>query len=443
MLYLIIKPLVNIFYRVFYKIEFKGLEKIPFGKPIILSPNHVNGFIDPGVVVMTLPRKVRMIARGDVFKNRLAKWALNSMNVSPMYRLQEGFGEVKKNDKTFEECLTLMSENKVLLLFPEAICVQEKRLRPLKKGLSRIIFQTEEAFDFKKEVYVVPIGLNYSAPKKFRSRLFVNFGTPLSIEKYEAQYKQDKARAVNDFTKALEQEMSQLIIIIKNKDNDELTAGINEIYLEQSLTERKIDCKNIEQQYHAGKEIADMINYHDAANPVLIDSLKDKIISYLRKLQNLDLRDHLFHPEKINKLSIGNFILDFIIIWFGMPFYIIGLLMNFPPYYLGRIYADKKIKLDEFYASMRVNVSMVLWIIYFGLQLIAGFFIFHSWIFLCIYALLIPLTGFYVLHYYPAMKKIFGRWRLLGLVRKDKEKIESLMKERMQIIAEIESAKKK
>ena len=442
MLYEILKPLTNVFYRTFYKLEIIGREKIPYDKPIILAPNHTNAFIDPVVVAMTLPKKVRSIARGDVFKNRIAKWALNAINISPMYRMQEGFGELKKNDKTFEECRTLLSDNKALLLFPEAICIQEKRLQPLKKGLARIIFQTEELFNFKKDIWVVPTGLNYSDAKKFRSKLFVNYGNPISIKKFEELYKQNKARAINDFTKQLAKEMEKLIIVIKNKDNDELVEGIDEIYLDNWMKDKKYDHKKIEKQYYISKEIAEMVNYLDDTNPELIESLKKKIIPYSNQLQKHNLRDHLLRPEIINKMNIGNFLSDFFIIWFGMPIYFIGLVMNYPPYYISKIFVNKKIKNVEFYASIYLNMAMLLWVFYYGIQLLFVAIVFRNWIFLGIYALLVPVTGLYVLNFYPTMKKISGRWRLMRMVRKERKTIEHLINERTQIIAEIESAKK-
>jgi len=427
---------------VYYKVQIKGREKTPFGEPLILAPNHTNAFIDPGIIAMTLPQKVRFFARGDVFKSRLAKWAMNDMNASPMYRMQEGYSELKKNNQTFEECHTLLSADKTILLFPEGICIQEKRLQPLKKGLARIIFQTEEVFDFKKNVWIVPVGLNYSDAKKFRSRLFVNFGDPISIKKYEELFMQDKVKAINDFTKLLEQEMTKLIITIKNKKNDELVEGINEIYQYNWMKEKQYDLKSIEKQFYVNKEIAEMVNYIDEANSNLIESLKEKIIPYGSLLKKHNLRDHLLKPEIINKMKIGNFFLDFIIIWFGMPIYIFGLIMNYPPYYFGKIFADKKAKMIEFYSSLFANISMVLWLIYYLLQLLIVSLVFHSWIFIGIYALLVPITGLYVLKFYSVMKKIFGRWRLMRMVRKERETIEQLINERTEIITEIEIAKK-
>ncbi len=433
----------NIFFRIFYKYEYIGLKNIPANKPIIWAPNHTNALVDPVIVAMTVPQKVRFYARGDVFKGRFVKWALNSMNMSPMFRLQEGYGEIKKNNKSFEECRTLLASNKTILIFPEAICIQQRRLQPLKKGLSRIVFQTEENFEFKKDVCVIPIGLNYTNPAKFRSKLFMEIGKPISIQKYEEQYKQDKVRAINSFTKSLEQEMSKLVVIIKNPDNDELVTGIEEIYIHLWLKEHKKNEKSIEHQYHASRAITDMVNYLDEQHPELIESLKTKVLSYTKKLKKNNLRDHLLRPEKINKMSIGTFILEFLMLWMGLPIYAIGLATNFPPYFLAKRIATKKAKDIEFFASIYSNLAMFIWLIYYPLQLLTVALIFRSWMFLGIYALVVPMTAAHALAFYPMMKKIFGRWRLLDMVRKDRKTVEELISERTAIIEELQIAKEK
>ena len=442
-MYLLLKSLFRIFYFIYYKIAIKGNENIPNNKAIIFAPNHVNGFIDPITVAIIIPMKVRFFARGDVFKGRLVKWALNSINISPMYRMQEGYSEVKKNDKSFEECRNLLANNKALLLFPEAICVQQKKLQPLKKGLARVLFQTEELFNFKKDVLVVPVGLNYSDPKNFGSKLFVNFGSAISISNFEKDYRQDKVRTINDFTKHLEQEMKKLIITVNNTENEELLQGIIEICLDQWMNEKKYKLKNLEKQFIVSKEIAEMINFIALENPNAIESLKKLIFPYIKDLENLKLQDNLLRSETINKMNPKNYFWDFFITWLGMPIYIIGLVVNYPPYYISKNFTNKKVKKAEFFASIYLNMSMFLWILYYGIQLFFVAFLFRSTTALLAFALLTPITGLFLLRFHSKMTQTFGRWRLFRLVLKEKNTIEQLIKVRMQIIIEIDLAKEK
>jgi glycerol-3-phosphate O-acyltransferase / dihydroxyacetone phosphate acyltransferase len=442
-IYWFIKPFVFIFFRVFYRYDYKGRVNIPFDKPVVLAPNHVNAFIDPIALGLLCDRRVRFFARGDVFKGKLARKILDALSISPMYRIQEGFSEIKKNDKTFEECRTRLSNDEVILLFPEAICVQERRLRPLKKGLARIVFQTEESMNFKKDVLVIPVGLNYTAAYKFRSKLFIDIGEPISLKEYEEKYMNDKVRTINEFTKVLEKKMAEHMVILKNTDNDALFVNLEEIYMYQWLKDKGELESNLENSYHGSKELADMINFMDDTNPQLTVSLRDKTTEYIRRVRENGLRDHLLRHENISKITIWTFIAEFFVIIFGMPIYVIGYILNYPPYYLAKKYCDKNIKNIEFRASVHANLAMMIWLVYCAIQIIIVGLVFRNWFVLCAYTVVIvPLLGYFTLKFYPVKEKIFGRWRLLRMVRKQHELVAELVHERFEIIAEIERAKK-
>ncbi len=438
MLYWILKPLQNIFLRVFYKIEYKGIENVPRNQPVVIATNHVNAFIDPCIVAMLPMQKVRFFARGDVFKGKLVKRILNNLNISPMYRLQEGYGEIKKNDKTFEECRELLANDKVLLLYPEAICILERRLRPLKKGLSRIVFQSAEAMDFKKDILIVPAGVNYTAANKFRSKVFIEFGKPISLKEYEARYREDKVRAINEFTKVLEAKMTEHLVIIKNSDNDKLVEVVEEVFLLDFLKRKNVNPKSLEEQYKGSKELAAIINYIDEHNSPMLISLKEKALDYNRRVKANDLRDHLLHVDHINKLNMLRFIMDAFLLWLGLPIYAFGMLVNSIPYLLAKNLADQKVRHVEFYASFYANLGMIFWLLFYPIQLIGVGLLFRSWPFLGVYALLVPLTGYFTLVYAPILKKIMGRLRLLRMVRKDRKIIETLIGDRNEVMAEIE-----
>jgi glycerol-3-phosphate O-acyltransferase/dihydroxyacetone phosphate acyltransferase len=440
-LYFITKILTNIFYRVYYRIDFVGKDRVPSNQPVILSPNHTNAFVDPVAIAMSLPQKVRFFARGDVFKGKLAKWTLDALSISPMYRIQEGYSELKKNDKTFEECRSLLSNNKTILLFPEAICIQEPRLQPLKKGLARIVFQTEELFDFKKNVLIVPIGLNYSNAKKFRSRLFINFGEAISIKNYEASFKEDKVKTLNEFTKFLEVEMTKLLITVNNKESDILFEQLTEIYLDEWMLFKNYNLNNIEHQYKASKEIAEMLNYFGNEKPTLLKTLNDEVLEYTTTLKKHHLPNELLNPTSIETMNLVRFISDALILFFGLPIYWLAWITNAIPYVISKRFADQKIKKAEFYASIYANMSMLLWVIYYFIQLASISLITKNASITFLSASIIPLLGLYALNFYPVMKKINGRLNLLKLVRKQRSIIEKLMTLRAQTFSDIEFAR--
>jgi 1-acyl-sn-glycerol-3-phosphate acyltransferase len=439
LLYYSLKVILNVFYRVFYRLSYRNLDRIPKGKAVILAPNHTNAFIDPTILGMLLSVKVRFFARGDVFKKKRVASFLDRLNISPMYRMEEGFSEVKKNDRTFEECRQLLSENKCILLFPEGICVQERRLRKLRKGLARILFMTEEAFDFKKEVIVVPVGINYNHASRIRSRVFIDVGEPMSAKEYAERFKTDRARTINEFTQALEARMRKTLLVIANPANDELVAALESMFREEWAGMKQGE--EGERSYLASCEIAEMVNRYESRDAQQFAAFRAKVTAYSDALYTNRLRDHLLRPAAIEDLGTWGFIRDFFVIWFGTPIYWIGMLMNYPPYYLAKRAADKKVKNIEFHASVNANLSWMLWFLWFGMQLLAVALVFRSWPLLGIYAVLVPLTLWYCLSFYSLKKKIWGRWRLMRLVRKNKALVEKLMYARQEIVDEVEKVK--
>lgn len=440
-LYTLLRPFVYVSLNVYYRIDIKGVDKIPNNQPFILAPNHSNGFVDPVILPVYLRPKVRFFARGDVFKGKVARWILNQMNASPMYRMQEGFAEIKKNDKSFEECRRLLTSNKPLLIFPEGLCVQQRRVQPLKKGLSRIVFQTLESIDYSKDILVIPTGLNYQDAPRFRSKVFLDVGEPISIKAYEEKYKLDKVRAINDFTKVLEEKMKDTAYHISNPENDTLVANIEELYTHQLLKDKGLNSAKLKNHSIASTEIIKMVNVLDEKKPALISQLKTKLDTYINLLNANKLRDHLLREESINKMNFGTFLLEYLIIYLGMPIYFIGLVLNFPPYFIAREFANKKVRKNEFYASFRANLSLIFWTIYFFAMLLTVALVFRNWLVLGAFALTVIATGIFVIKYYSVMKKIFGRWRLLRMVRKDKKSVEKLMNERNEVMSALASAK--
>ena len=239
----------------------------------------------------------------------------------------------------------------------------------------------------------------------------------------------------------LENKMKEHLVIINNKDNDEVMLALEEIYLEQWINENRGNAKDLKQQYTATRELAAMVNFLETNHQPLLEDLKQNTTDYLKHLKQAHLRDHLLRPEKISKMNFGTFVLESQLILWGSIVYLFGLLTNYPPFFLGKFIANKKIKQNEFFASVYLHVAMIVWVIYFGVQLLTVALVFRNWGLLGGYALSVIILGYFCLWFYPIRQKIFGRWRLLRMVRKQRADIESFVHQRSEIIVLIEEAR--
>ena len=78
------------------------------------------------------------------------------------------------------------------------------------------------AFEALKEdnLIVLPVGLNYNQPDKFRSNLYYNIGEPINVKDFIEGYKINPAKAQTNFLHILEPKMKELINQINQKENE-------------------------------------------------------------------------------------------------------------------------------------------------------------------------------------------------------------------------------
>lgn len=163
------------------RLEFTGLENLPKSGAVLLASNHSNSFFDAVILCAYFVRRVWSLARGDVFKKPLAKKALSSLYMMPMYRLSEGKEYLGDNDDTFNKCISLFKQGEMVLIFSEGLCTHQTKLLPLKKGTGRL---AHKAWEDNIDVVIVPIAITYNNFNKFGKLVKVNIGKPMPKEEF-------------------------------------------------------------------------------------------------------------------------------------------------------------------------------------------------------------------------------------------------------------------
>lgn len=146
----------------------------------MLACNHPNSFLDALTVGSYFERPVHFLARGDAFKNPVARKVLTALKVIPIYRLNEGKEYLALNDTTFEKCTEILAEGGIVLIFSEGLCINQWKLRPLKKGTARIALNGWKLTATTKTCRILPVSLNYSSFTRFRKNVIIDFGLPVS-----------------------------------------------------------------------------------------------------------------------------------------------------------------------------------------------------------------------------------------------------------------------
>ncbi|CAH1000104.1 hypothetical protein LEM8419_01261 [Neolewinella maritima] len=222
MIYHLVRPVARYVLRYYYRnIDLTGLENIPQNAAVILAANHPTAFIEPCLLACFQPRPLHFLARGDLYKNRVASWLLRALQILPVYRLKDGgYQQLTRNYATFQECYDVLSQQQALMILAEGSCVHEKRLRPLRKGTARIALGALDRDPSLKEVYIVPIGVNFTAAERVRSDVMIRCGKAIHARQFMQAYLANEARGIHALTEALTSALSELVIQLPNAATD-------------------------------------------------------------------------------------------------------------------------------------------------------------------------------------------------------------------------------
>lgn len=376
MIWHLIRYLVSFSLPAFYKkIQGKNIQNLQVKGPVVIAMNHPNAFMDPVCITwVSFPQRLKYMARGDAFKPGLANFFLTQLGIVPIFRLRDGGKEgLQKNDESYRVVNKLLKRNNKIIIFAEGLCIQERRLRPLKKGVSRMVFG---AYDYlnNKDLIVVPVGVNYSAASKFRSKLFYNVGTPIKVSDFADSFKENPAKTHNQFLQLLDVKMKELITHINNKENDQMVVQLEEMVTTEWLDKMGLGNK-LEDEFKVTAHLTDIVNHIDELDKPKLENIKALTTEYFKLLKKHNLRDWLINPlnsSLVNPLKLN---LRLLLVLFGLPIHALGYLAAYLPYKLTENITKKLVRKNvEFYASITVGIGSFIFL-----------FNFLLWFF-CIYA---------------------------------------------------------
>lgn len=438
MLYTVLKATIKIGIKVFFKnIQIRGLENLPLDRPVLIACNHPNAFMDALVVSVFVKKPFHYLARGDAFKTSFMSWFLSQLKLIPIYRIQEGVGQLQKNEETFDKCYKLLQNKGIVMVFPEGVCVQERRLRKLKKGMAKIAFGAQEFSDYNLDLCIVPVGINYTTPSKSGGDVYINIAPPIEVSEYTREYKKDKAKTINRLTSDVELEMAKLIVIIENESDDLLAEQIETLYKEKLISEFELKKADPELDFTITQKIAQGINYFHKYELDQYKIIKDNVHNYFNELKQPAIKDQFLRPEIINRNLLSILLPKIILLLLTFPLHVIGLLTNYIPYKLPYLLTKKIVKSIEFFSSVNIALGTFIFIFYYLFQVTLFANLFKDYTLTILFLFVAPLSGFFSLNYLKLYKEV----KAIVQIKNNLEKARKQEELRTEIINEIGLAK--
>jgi len=406
MLYRLVRPLAAIGIRANYQhICLSNTDRIPTDKPVILAANHPTAFMEPCILACFLDRPLFFLVRGDFFARPIFDFLLRQLHMLPVFRMRDGgYTKLKNNYSTFAACSQALYANKTIMILAEGGTHHEKRLRPIQKGTARIALGTLDSFPDIEDVYIVPVGVNYTYAERSRTRVMINFGEAISTRSYLKEYQESSSVAIHQITNDLAAALRKHIVIIERKEDEQLAEYL--LRLQRPLIPLPIFPVINEEIHPLEQEIA-MVNRVNIAEASTKTSWLNELADYFRQLDEKRIKEtNVLGKDHSGYMSLLLLVLGFI------PF-LLGYFWNAIPLGIAKYIADTKVKDIAFYTPVKWATgigSYLIWTIFWmALILIQKYYIGLLLVFA------FSLLGYFSVYYGEFLQKYLSstRWAAL------------------------------
>jgi len=222
--YVILRAYVKLAMRIFYK----RWQIVHFNKPeetgsILFSANHQNAFMDPLIILQSQPKIPVFLTQAGVFQSSaLVRWFFDLLYMLPIYRERDKVNTLEKNEGVFIKCQDyLLKGRHPIGIFTEGSHSFKRTIRPLKKGICRLAFETLER-NPNLDIKVIPVGLNYNDHIAFQTEVLIIFGDPIPVKPFFEEYLQNNALGYKLLLDEIRVKMGDIIINIPDDENYEV-----------------------------------------------------------------------------------------------------------------------------------------------------------------------------------------------------------------------------
>lgn len=427
MAYRILAWFLRIVTRVFFRqIEVVGLEHVPETGPVLFAGNHPNSLIDPILIITNCGRKVHFAAKDSLFKGRLMRAVLRGLGAVPIKRRDDHDGtreskpdatksappEMERrgpaprreidNDAAFTAMFDVLRDGGAIGIFPEGLSHDESQLARLKTGAARLALGGSQKT--QQPIQIVPCGLTFIHPKRFRSRVLVQFGPPITVEparpntpdpKMEKTGPAPAPEAVRELTSEIETALRRLTINAPDWDTVRALDVVRRLYQPQEISiEDRVELARRFNAYYGAV----------AADPRVV-ALMQRVRAYQTKLDELGLSDRELARD-LSKLEVAARVLrQMALVAFWLPLTLPGAPLHVPPLVFARFASARLTPRKDVVATTKLLIGLLLVLVaYLGT---IGFIWWQTGFWWALFAMiLLPLSG-------VATLKVLDRLRLV------------------------------
>ena len=334
----------------FRKIKLINPSNYFFGRTIFVS-NHQGSFMDPLLIASQRKPIVFFMTRSDVF-TKFTKPLLWMVHMLPIYRQRDGVDTKEKNAKIFEKTNMVLDKNRNILIFGEGFTDDriQRRLHPIKKGPARIGFSALEYCDWKKDIFLQGLGVNYTDFNMRRSDVLIAAGEKIRLNDFKADYEENPSKTITEVTRMLETDMRQLVTDV----HDPELADVHEDIMMLTRKGMHPTCFDkslpIESRWLYSQALARWMNGLCEEQLLSFNPLIAQIDSYKKHLQTLGISENERFLSGTDSWRASSKVLKVLIL---SPFALLGALHAGWVYFLIKKWVETTFKRPVFWGSTK------------------------------------------------------------------------------------------
>jgi len=352
--YRILAWFLRVVTRVFFRqIEVAGLEYVPQTGPVLFAGNHPNSLIDPVLIITTCGRKVHFAAKEALFKGRIMRAVLRGLGAVPIKRRDDRDGKPRdsqpsmpgvNNDAAFEAMFDVLGAGDTIGIFPEGLSHDEAQLARLKTGAARLALGAAQRTT--EPIRIVPCGLTFIHPKRFRSRVLVQYGPPIEIAAARANTPEE----VRALTGEIDTALRRLTINAPDWDTVRALDVVRRLYQPQEISiEDRVELARRFNAYYGAV----------AADPRVV-ALMARVRAYQMKLDELGITDRELARD-LSKLEVAARVLrHLVLVAFWLPLTAPGAPLHVPPLVFARLASATLTPRKDVIATTKMLIGLLL-----------------------------------------------------------------------------------
>jgi 1-acyl-sn-glycerol-3-phosphate acyltransferase len=173
----------------------------------LFAANHVNGLVDPILVLTQAPCVISPIAKSTLWQIPGLRWLLDGARAVPIVRRRDVPGKSEgDNDATFARVSAHLRDGGNILIFPEGTSHNEPHLLALRSGAGRMLARAFEEPRPALDLTFQAVGLEFDERDVFRSRALVVFGPVRRVSDLP------RAELATHVTETLRNDLSELLV---------------------------------------------------------------------------------------------------------------------------------------------------------------------------------------------------------------------------------------